>query len=79
MKINGIEVLGDTFAYDGCHKIYICECQCDEEEAIKYDYDIYPIEMIEEIWNNSCGLRFISNWGLDKHYVPQFEDAEFEF
>lgn len=79
MKINGIEVLGDTFAYDGCHKIYICECQCDEEEAIKYNYNIYPIEMIEEIWNNSCGLRFISNWGLDKYYVPQFEDAEFEF
>ena len=25
IKINGIEVVGDYFAYDGCHKIYILE------------------------------------------------------
>lgn len=25
MKINGKEVLGTKFAYDGCHRIYIIE------------------------------------------------------
>lgn len=79
MKINGIEVLGDTFAYDDCHRIYICECQSDEEEAVKYGYKIYPIEVVDEAWENSCSLRFINNWALDKTYVAQFEDAEFEF
>lgn len=79
MKINGIEVLGDTFAYEGCHKIYICECQSDEEEAIEYGYKIFPIEMLEEVWGNSCELRFIYNWALDERYVSQFEDAEFEY
>ena len=79
MRINGIEVLGDTFAYDGCHKIYICECQSDEEEAVEYGYKILPMEVLDEIWEDSCPLRFISNWALNKQYVPQFEDAEFEF
>lgn len=79
MKINGIEVLGDTFAYEGCHKIYICECQCDEEEAVGYGYKIVPIEFLEDVWNDSCQLRFIRNWALDKIYVGQFEDAKFEW
>lgn len=79
MKINGIEVLGNTFAYEGCHKIYICECQCDEEEAIEYGYEILPIEMLEEIWESSCPLRFISNWALDKNYVPQCKNAKFKY
>lgn len=79
MKINGIEVLGDTFAYDGCHKIYICECQSDEEKAIECGYKIIGIEFLEDIWDSSCSLRFINNWELDKFYVPQFENAIFEY
>ena len=79
MKINGLEVLGDTFAYDGCHKIYICECQSDEEEAKECGYSIYFIGSLEEVWEFSCSLRFISNWALDKMYVPQFEEAKFDF
>lgn len=79
MKINGIEVLGDTFVYDGCHKIYICECQGDEEEATEWEYKLLPIDMIDTVWENSCPLRFINNWALDKTYAAQFEDAEFEF
>ena len=35
--------------------------------------------MIDTVWENSCPLRFINNWALDKTYVAQFEDAEFEF
>lgn len=79
MKINGIEVFGDTFAYDGCHKIYICECQSDEEKAMEYGYKIFPIEMLEDVYKDSCPLKFICNWELDKYYVPQFEEAKFEW
>ena len=78
MKVNGKQIFGDTFAYDGCHKIYICECQCDEEEAVECGYKVFPIEVLEEAFENSCPLRFISNWALDTHYVVQWEDAIFE-
>lgn len=27
MKINNVEVIGNRFAYDGCHKIYVIENQ----------------------------------------------------
>ena len=30
MKINGKTVIGDKFAFDGCHKIYICKTVEDE-------------------------------------------------
>lgn len=78
MKINGKQVIGESFAYDGCHKIYVIESETDKEEALSYGYDIYPIEGIEEAYRSSCGLEFISNWGLDKTYVEQFEEAIFE-
>ena len=79
MKVNGIDVVGDAFAYDGCHKIYVCECQSDKEEAKEIGYEIIGIEYLEEVWSNSCSLRFIYNWELSEHYVGQFEDAEFEY
>lgn len=79
MKVNGIEILGDRFAYDGCHKIYICECISEEEEAEELGYEILPIEVLEETWENSCPLRFISSWDLERKYVLQDEEAEFEY
>lgn len=78
MKINGIKVEGKRFAYDGCHKIYIIEDEKDERDALEYGYDIFILDELENAWNGSCGLRFISNWKLDKRYVKQFEDAIFE-
>ena len=77
MKINGNEVIGEKFAYDSCHKIYILETKENEKEAIKYGYDIYDIDKIEETYNSSCPLRFIDNWNLDKQYVKQCENAIF--
>lgn len=42
-------------------------------------YKIYIIDL-EDIYNNSCPLRFISNWKLDKKYVKQFEEnVRFEY
>lgn len=77
--INGKEVVGNTFAYDGCHKIYINESREDEELMIDYGYEILPIHLIEEAFKNSCGLRFINNTSLSKSYVKQFEDMIIEF
>lgn len=75
--INGKEVIGNSFAWDGCHKIYIIEDNEDYEMARDYEYDIYDIEEIQDKYNDSCDLRFIYNWKLDKQYVCQFEKARF--
>lgn len=79
MKVNGIEIIGSKFAYDGCHKIYIIEDEVDEKKALELGYDIFIMDELEDAWNNSCELRFISNWKLNKDYVKQFENATFEY
>jgi hypothetical protein len=79
MKINGVEILGKQFAYDNCHKIYIIEDNEDLNVAKDCGYDIFDITELEDKYNNSCSLKFISNWKLDKEYVRQFEEnVEFE-
>lgn len=78
MKINGKEVVGEKFAYDGCHKIYIVEDEEDREKFVSYGYKIYDIKYIEDIYESSCSLRFINNCKLDKTYAAQFENATFE-
>jgi len=79
MKINSIDVIGEKFAYDGCHKIYILEDEKDAKEALEKKYQIYDLDDIEDTYNNSCDFRFISNWKLNKKYVRQCEDAVFEY
>ena len=74
MKVNGKEVKGIGIAYDGCHKIYIIEDKKDELEAYNDGYEFYMLELLEKIYNNSCPLRFISNWKLDKCYIAQGEE-----
>ena len=78
MKINGKKVTGKSFAFDGCHKIYVCETEADEDTAEAGGYGIHPIEELPNAWERSCPLRFISNWALDKTYVAQGDDAVFE-
>lgn len=78
LKINGKEVLGKEFAYDGCHKIYIIEDKEDREQAKEFGYSFYPISDLQSAYENSCELKFINNWKLDKTYVGQFENATFE-
>jgi hypothetical protein len=78
MKINGKETLAKTFAYDGCHKIYLIENEQQLQEARENEYSIRPIAQLKQTFENSCGLRFIDCWGFDKpKYVNQFEEAEF--
>lgn len=79
MKINGQQVIGNTFAYEGCHKIYICESKEDEEMMKEYGYRIEPIEELEITYKTSCPLKFIHNAKLTKSYVGQFEEAEFTY
>jgi len=78
MKVNNKEILGDKFAFDGCHKIYIIEDNLDEKEAIDYGYDIYEVKDLKDIYENSCSLKFISNWKLNINYVKQFEEVSFD-
>lgn len=80
MKINGIEIEGNTIAYDGCHKIYVCETPGDENMMLGFNagYEILPIKDIKQVFESSCPLRFISNASLTVHYVIQGENAIFE-
>lgn len=78
MRINGIKVNGKEFAFDGCHKIYILETDQEKIEAIGLGYSLHPIKDIVMVYKNSCPLRFISTWALDKQYVEQGEEAEFD-
>ena len=78
MKINGREVVGDKFAYEGCHKMYVLKNDQEVAEATEAGYEIHPIEELEEVYEDSCDLRFISPWDLDGYYVKQFENAVFE-
>lgn len=77
MKVNKKEIKGIAVAYDSCHKLYVCEDEKDIEDAKKIGYEIYNLEEIQELYNKSCDLRFISNWKLDTYYVKQFEKAFF--
>lgn len=78
MKINDVEVTGISFAYEGCHKIYICETMDDVADAQGYGYVILPLTELKATFDNACDLRFIRNWRLDVSYVGQGESARFE-
>lgn len=60
------------YAYDGCHKIYMVEDESDFMEAIETGYNVKRIEDLRNDWKNSCPLKFIHNWKLNKDYIPQF-------
>lgn len=77
MKINNIEISAKHFAYDGCHKIYLIETEEQRREAQSSEYEVLHISKLKKTFENSCGLRFISNWALNKQYVDQCEEAEF--
>lgn len=79
MLINGQKVTTENFAYDGCHKIYLLENEDETQEAIGFGYDIYRIERLQDVWDKSCELRFVSYWNLEKpKLVSQFEDLDLQ-
>lgn len=81
VNINNKTVKHDGyFAYDDCHKIYILEDDTDLMEAKESKYTIIPISRLKETFDNSCFLRFISNWKLNIQYSEQCEEnTKFEF
>lgn len=80
MYVNGEEIIGNKFVWDKCHKIYIIEDDNDLRDCqelwgqLHWGEDIFDIRELERIYNESCDLRFISNWKLDKKYINQFEE-----
>lgn len=67
------------FAYDGCHKIYLIENNDEIKEATEYGYELLPIRLLKETYENSCDLKFVNYWNLSKvphSLVPQFEYQE---
>lgn len=61
------------FAWDGCHKIYLCQNMGDIQQMLAYGYDIYPIEQLRTVWKNSCPLRFIHPVDFkNDDILPQF-------
>lgn len=77
LLINGILVNGKKFAYDLDYNMYILEDEQDEQDAKKLGYAIHPLSELENIYKNSCDLRFISNWKLNTFYANQYEKATF--
>lgn len=74
VKIGSEKSIAKHFAFDHCHKIYLCEDKQDIKKAKKYGYEIYDIYLLDWAWDMSCSLRFISNMKLNKDFIPQSEN-----
>lgn len=71
-----LKVEAAMFVWDGCHKIYLItgpedarqlkECGWDESEFL-------PVSELPAVWEETCGLRFISSGDLNTQYVAQCE------
>lgn len=70
------DIKGVAIAYDGCHKIYVCEDEDDTKKMKEYDYNIYPMSDLRSIWEKSCSLRFVENAKLTRCFVAQFEEVK---
>lgn len=78
MKINGMPITASKFAFDGCHKIYLIETPEEEARLEGLGYNILPIKDLQETYEDSCSLRFISDSALTTEFARQFEDAVFD-
>lgn len=74
-RVNDMEITGVAIAFDECHKIYICEDVGDIEFMKTLDYNIYPWDALEDLYDESCPLRFIANAKLTEVYVQQGEES----
>ena len=78
MTINNKTITAKEFGFDGCHKIYLINTEKDKSELLELEYNIYPIEKLEETYKNSCPMKFISNADLiGDDVVKQCEEAIF--
>ena len=70
------QIIATYVAYDGCHKFYYIEDEQDEVEARSCGYEICLFEDFIKLWNESCPLRFLSNWKLTEQPIKQFTEIE---
>lgn len=80
LYINGDPIEARGFMWDGCHKIYLIRSDEDLARMVGAGWDVdtvVPLEHLPDIWEQSCGLRFISSGDLSETYVSQdtSEDA----
>lgn len=65
-KIAAIEASGFPLAFDGCHKIYFLTDDERRKDAASCDYEpFFPATELRQLIAGSCGLVFVSKWGLD--------------
>lgn len=64
------------FAWDECCKIFILENEAQAQEAKERGFTVLDIKgNLNKAWKESCVLKFINFWDLDKDAViPQCED-----
>lgn len=61
LRINGVGIPNaQGFCWDDCHKIYIIQSDEDRTSLEGMGYEVSPLEKLQEAWDDSCGLRFIS-------------------
>lgn len=76
LKVGNFKISNNIkeFFFDGCHKIYLIEDEEDKKLFLSENNylteDIFKIDELEDIFNNSCPLRFINTCKL-KSIVPQ--------
>lgn len=78
IEVNGTRITATEFAWDTCHKIYLINTEEDRKQFLEYEYELFPIEGLQETYEGSCELRFISDGDLKKEPVPQFTKAIFK-
>ncbi len=71
ITVNGKPVTAKEFAWDECHKIYLINSEKDREELLDCEYKSADIGGLQEAWDNSCSLRFISSGDLSHGLVKQ--------
>lgn len=65
-KIKAIEESGLPIAFDGCHKIYFLTDAEREGDCADCGYKpFFKSTELRELILKSCGLVFVSKWGLD--------------
>ena len=77
MKIGRLKTNAKKLFYDDCHKIYLIEDENDIKEFYSKGWsekDIFSINDIVDIYENSCSLKFIQNCKLTKTFARQFQN-----
>jgi hypothetical protein len=78
-KIDALVEKGWPIAFDGCHKIYFLQDAEREAQAEEFGYEIYSAADLPDLYERSCGLRFVSRWGYDNDdFAHELNIAQFE-